>query len=177
VTSKRFREDLYFRLNVFPIESVPLRHRVEDIPTLAQEFLNRTCQKFNRPRLQLKNRDVTALKSYAWPGNVRELENVIERQVITSDQGLEFDLPRGDSFMADNATTTPSRHFSDELLTETQLRELEAHNVRKALTMTEGRVFGDDGAAALLGLKPTTLTSRLRKLRIDPRKFRHTTDG
>lgn len=177
VKAKNFREDLYFRLNVFPIESVPLRRRIEDIPILAQEFLNRTCQKFNRPRLQLKNRDVVALKSYAWPGNVRELENVIERQVITSDQQLEFDLPRGDSFPTDHTATIPSRHFADDLITETQLRELETNNIRKALTMAEGRVFGEDGAAALLGLKPTTLTSRIKKLRINPRDFRDVSES
>ncbi len=174
VRNKEFREDLYFRLNVFPIESVPLRQRTEDIPLLAQEFLNRTCRKFNRPPLQLRNRDVEALTAYSWPGNVRELENLIERQVITADQQLDFDLlgHDGDTAHETETTITPVRHYSTELLTDEQLRKLERENLIRALKMTEGRVFGDDGAADLLGLKPTTLTSRLKKLKIDARAFR-----
>lgn len=172
VQQKTFREDLYFRLNVFPIESVPLRRRLEDIPILAQEFLNRACQKFNRPTLALRERDVETLKAYHWPGNVRELENVIERQVITADGRLDLDLPGPDSAAkAASAPTPPARHFDGELLTEEQLRELEKRNLMRALKISGGRVFGEDGAAALLGVKPTTLTSRLKKLRIEPRQF------
>ena len=172
VQEKTFREDLYFRLNVFPIESVPLRRRLEDIPILAQEFLNRACQKFNRPLLALKERDVETLKAYHWPGNVRELENVIERQVITSDGRLDLDLPGPESAARSNtAEAPPARHYSGELMTEQELRELEKQNLARALTMSSGRVFGDDGAAAMLGIKPTTLTSRLKKLKIDAREF------
>ena len=172
VQEKAFREDLYFRLNVFPIESVPLRRRLEDIPILAQEFLNRACQKFNRPLLALKERDVETLKAYHWPGNVRELENVIERQVITADGRLDLDLPGPESAARSNtAEAPPARHYSGELMTEQELRELEKQNLARALTMSSGRVFGDDGAAAMLGIKPTTLTSRLKKLKIDAREF------
>ncbi|WP_286801464.1 sigma-54-dependent Fis family transcriptional regulator [Marinobacter sp. UBA2498] len=172
VQEKTFREDLYFRLNVFPIESVPLRRRLEDIPILAQEFLNRACQKFNRPLLALKERDVETLKAYHWPGNVRELENVIERQVITADGRLDLDLPGPESAARSNtAEAPPARHYSGELMTEQELRELEKQNLARALTMSSGRVFGDDGAAAMLGIKPTTLTSRLKKLKIDAREF------
>jgi len=173
IREKTFREDLYFRLNVFPIESIPLRRRLEDIPMLAKEFLNRACQRFNRPPLALTDRDVTTLKGYHWPGNVRELENVIERQVITADGRLDLDLPSPDSGAAQSAgITTPARHYDGELLTEDQMRELEAQNLVRALKMTAGRVFGDDGAAALLCVKPTTLTSRLKKMKLDPRQFR-----
>ena len=172
VQEKAFREDLYFRLNVFPIESVPLRRRREDIPILAREFLNRACQKFNRPQLTLRERDVETLKAYQWPGNVRELENVIERQVITADGRLDLDLPGPDSAATPTPEQTPpARHFNGELMTEYELRELEKQNLTKALEMSGGRVFGDDGAAAILGIKPTTLTSRLKKLRIEPRNF------
>lgn len=175
VKARNFREDLYFRLNVFPIESVPLRDRVEDIPLLAQEFLDRACQKFNRPPRKLTRRDVRALTAYTWPGNVRELENVIERQVIAADQALEFNLPGAEASRPDNPEGTapaPLRHFREQILTEQQLRELERDNLRQALTMTEGRVFGEDGAAALLGIPATTLASRLKKLKLDPRTFR-----
>ena len=173
IQARTFREDLYFRLNVFPIESVPLRKRLEDIPILAQEFLNRACQKFNRPTLVLRERDVETLKAYHWPGNVRELENVIERQVITADGRLDLDLLGQDSAPLAPATSTPpARHFSEDLLTEQDLRELEKKNLLRALQISGGRVFGEDGAAALLGVKPTTLTSRLKKLRITADKSR-----
>lgn len=172
IQARTFREDLYFRLNVFPIESVPLRKRLEDIPILAQEFLNRACQKFNRPTLVLRERDVETLKAYHWPGNVRELENVIERQVITADGRLDLDLLGQDSAPLAPATSTPpARHFSEDLLTEQDLRELEKKNLLRALQISGGRVFGEDGAAALLGVKPTTLTSRLKKLKLEPREF------
>lgn len=172
IREKTFREDLYFRLNVFPIESVPLRHRSEDIPILARSFLKRACQRFNRPPLMLREQDLEILKTYHWPGNVRELENVIERQVITADGRLDLDLPRpeprGQSVIA---PSPPARHFNGDLMTENQLRELETQNLMRALTISGGRVFGDDGAAALLGVKPTTLTSRLKKLKIEARQF------
>ena len=165
---RRFREDLYFRLNVFPIESVPLRHRPEDIPLLAQEFLNRTCQKFNRAPIALTEADVAALQTYPWPGNVRELENAIERQVITFNGRLQFEQPAQDLATPER----PVRHVADRILTEEEVRMLERQNLTRALKASAGRVFGDDGAARLLGLKPTTLASRLRKLGIDPQVFR-----
>jgi len=172
IQAKTFREDLYFRLNVFPIESVPLRRRLEDIPILAQEFLNRACQKFNRPTLALRERDVESLKAYHWPGNVRELENVIERQVITADGRLDLELPGQDSATrASAAPNPPVRHFNGELMTEQELRELEKQNLERALKISGGQVFGDDGAAMLLCVKPTTLASRLKKLKINPRAF------
>ena len=160
---REFREDLYFRLNVFPIESVPLRQRREDIPLLAQVFLERTCQRFNRPLLSLRVADVEALKAYDWPGNVRELENLIERQVITAGSHLNVDLPTRVAPLAQPEKSVSSNNPSD-ILTEAQLRQLESDNVRKALELTQGRVFGQGGAAALLGVKPTTLASRLKKL-------------
>lgn len=172
VQEKHFREDLYFRLNVFPIESVPLRRRIEDIPMLAQEFLERACVRFNRPRLALRVNDVEVLKQYHWPGNVRELENVIERQVITADRHLEFDLPGKDASFGANTDEPPPRHSGSQVMTENELQELEKNNLIRALTATAGRVFGDDGAAAMMGMKPTTLSSRLKKLKINPAGFR-----
>ncbi|KPP97963.1 sigma 54-interacting transcriptional regulator [Marinobacter sp. HL-58] len=172
IQEKNFREDLYFRLNVFPIESVPLRKRIEDIPMLAQEFLERACVKFNRPRLTLRTGDVELLKQYHWPGNVRELENVIERQVITADRHLDFDLPGQDDLPGEARGETPLRHSGSRVMTEQELQALEIANLVEALTATGGRVFGDDGAAAMLCMKPTTLASRLKKLKISPADFR-----
>lgn len=171
IQQKHFREDLYFRLNVFPIESVPLRRRVEDIPMLAQEFLNRACQKFKRPPIPLRLGDVEALQRYHWPGNVRELENAIERQVIVADDHLNFDLPAQESDTLGEptpATTAPGT----PLLTEEQLKTLERENLMRALDQSRGRIFGERGAAQLLGMKPTTLASRLKKLAIEPGRFK-----
>ena len=174
VNEKQFREDLYFRLNVFPIESVPLRRRIEDIPMLAQEFLNRACVRFNRPRLPLRVSDVEKLKQYHWPGNVRELENVIERQVITADGSLDLDLigREQDEPALGSEDLTPARHTGTEVMTDQEIQTLEKDNLIRALRATGGRVSGDDGAATMLGMKPTTLSSRLKKLDINPARFR-----
>jgi PAS domain S-box-containing protein len=176
VKEKQFREDLYFRLNVFPIESVPLRRRIEDIPLLAQEFLERACVRFNRPRLTLRISDVETLKAYHWPGNVRELENVIERQVITADRHLDFDLTSRDQgeLSVPDDKQPPARHSGTEVMTDKDIQTLERNNLIRALTATAGRVSGDDGAAAMLGMKPTTLSSRLKKLNINPARFKTT---
>ncbi|TGN41135.1 sigma 54-interacting transcriptional regulator [Marinobacter confluentis] len=174
VNEKQFREDLYFRLNVFPIESVPLRRRIEDIPMLAQEFLNRACIRFNRPRLPLRVSDVEKLKQYHWPGNVRELENVIERQVITADGSLDFDLigREQDEPAMTGEDAPPARHSGAQVMTDQEIQTLEKDNLIRALRATGGRVSGDDGAAVMLGMKPTTLSSRLKKLDINPARFR-----
>ncbi|MDI9246037.1 sigma 54-interacting transcriptional regulator [Marinobacter sp. CHS3-4] len=175
VNEKRFREDLYFRLNVFPIESVPLRRRVEDIPMLAQEFLERACVKFNRPRRLLRKTEVEKLKHYHWPGNVRELENVIERRVITADGELDLDLTGRDQGADSHGSEDqpPARHSGSQVMTEQEMQDLEKTNLIRALTAAAGRVSGDDGAAAMLGVKPTTLASRLKKLELDPATFRN----
>lgn len=170
IRDKRFREDLYFRLNVFPVESMPLRRRPEDIPLLAQEFLRRACQRFNRPPLTLRHVDVERLQQYHWPGNIRELENVIERQVITAGNHLELELPA--SGARDTEVPSPAAGAGQEntdrpLLTEAEMRQLEKENIARALQRTRGQVFGDAGAARLLGVKPTTLVSRIKKLGLD----------
>ncbi len=177
ITAKNFREDLYFRLNVFPIESVPLRRRIEDIPILAREFIQRASQKFNRAPLVLREQDIKALQDYHWPGNVRELENLIERHVITADGRLDLDLANPDTTNGHiTRQAPPARHFDGKLMTENELRDLEKRNLVQALKLSGGRVFGDDGAAALLGIRPTTLSSRLKKLRVDPRDFKDLKD-
>lgn len=168
VAAGRFREDLYYRLSVFPIDVPPLRERGDDVVQLASHFLERTCQDFGHPPLALSRQNAALLKRYDWPGNIRELKNVIERAVILSrGKVLRLDLA-----MADIPTTTPAAAESvapiddDRILTEQDLRELERQNMLRALEMTGWRVSGDDGAAKLLGLKPSTFADRMKKFGI-----------
>lgn len=169
VQNKTFREDLYFRLNVFPIESSPLRERTEDIPLLADHFLKLACKKFNKPDIPLRLGDIQKMRAYNWPGNIRELVNVIERAVILShDNRLELHLPQ-----QINATmpTTHAEPVALGIQTKADLLELEKHNIIKALKRSNGKVFGNDGAAKLLNTKPTTLCSRLKKLGINRHQY------
>ncbi|MCZ6786004.1 MAG: sigma 54-interacting transcriptional regulator, partial [Planctomycetota bacterium] len=160
VEAARFRQDLYYRLNVFPVEVAPLRERAEDIPLLAAHFVDRLAQKLNKPRPRLTRASVMRLQAYDWPGNVRELQNVIERGLITSRAGvLTLDLPEGE---ARAGTSVPDD--ATEVVPDAEMRRRERANTLAALEMTGWRISGSDGAAALLGLKPTTLASRLKKL-------------
>ncbi|MCL7940591.1 sigma 54-interacting transcriptional regulator [Halomonas sp. ATCH28] len=183
VAAGAFREDLYFRLNVFPIVSVPLRERTEDVPLLARHFLVRACQKFNKPGVRLPPAQLEVLKRYPWPGNIRELENVIERQVIVAQgQRLVFD-----DLLATEAAAVPVTHDGEggggsrpseeeeaetSLLTEPELLRRQRVSAEAALRACAGKVSGQGGAAELLELRPTTLRSRLKAWRIDPRDYR-----
>ncbi|MEZ1317801.1 sigma 54-interacting transcriptional regulator [Pseudomonas fluorescens] len=174
IAEGRFREDLYFRLNVFPVRSVPLRERIDDIPLLAGHFLRRASLAFNKTGVRLPLAQVELLKRYPWPGNIRELENVIERQMIVSQDGrLRFDdlLVAGARIQSSIAVEPPEagEPVADELL-QLKLRS----NAVAMLQRTAGKVSGEGGAAQLLGLKPTTLASRLRKWGIDPREYKRT---
>jgi len=156
VQAGRFREDLWYRLNVFPISVPPLRDRREDIPLLARHFLDRLCEKVRRPSLELPMGVVQALQAHAWPGNIRELQNVIEQAVLISD-GPVLRLPGP---LAGAPTGGgPGRLISLEALERTHILEILAH--------CQGRVEGPQGAAAILGLKPSTLRSRMQKLGVD----------
>ncbi|MCQ4271708.1 sigma 54-interacting transcriptional regulator [Pseudomonas kuykendallii] len=163
--AKRFREDLYFRLNVFPIHSPALRERPMDIPQLAAHFLKQVGQRLNMPGRRLRKSDIERLQAYAWPGNIRELQNVIERALITSEGlDLRIDLPTGAAARAVVAAEPESPAAPAGILTDAQLRQLERDNLKAALQAAGGRLFGKNGAAELLGLKPTTLASRLKRL-------------
>ncbi|MDH1209670.1 sigma 54-interacting transcriptional regulator [Pseudomonas chengduensis] len=164
VQAKRFREDLYFRLNVFPLQSPALRERREDIPLLASHFIEQVGQRLNLPGRRLSNGDIARLQGYHWPGNIRELQNVIERALITANGPLlRIDLPSPG--LAEEAPSLESRTEKPEgILTEQQLRQLQIDNLHAALEAAGGRLFGPGGAAELLGIKPTTLASRLKKL-------------
>ncbi|MGD2117536.1 MAG: sigma 54-interacting transcriptional regulator [Chromatiales bacterium] len=172
IRDKRFREDLYFRLNVYPIECAPLRDRLEDIPLLASHFLQRLSRRMGVRNIRLVQSDVSKLQSYDWPGNVRELENVIERAVISARNGrLNIDLPcvaNTETTQQDASAgqTTPT----DGILTETQRVQRDREVILKALQSCNGKVFGAGGAAELLGVKPTTLASRMKKLGIEKPK-------
>ncbi|WP_372072295.1 sigma 54-interacting transcriptional regulator [Tistrella mobilis] len=172
----RFREDLYFRLNVFPIESVPLRERLDDVPLLAAHFLAKTCRRLNIPDLRLTRGDVERLTGYDWPGNVRELENVIERAAILARGGrLRFDLEPSAALHTGPAAAPAAPALvgdEDELLTEAGRRDRDRRMIEAALSRCGGRVYGRNGAAALLGLPATTLASRIRALGLEPRRYR-----
>ena len=169
VQAKRFRQDLYYRLNVFPIEVPPLRSRTEDIPGLASHFLNLAAARLNLPLPKLTRANVLELQGYDWPGNVRELQNVIERAVITARSGkLSFNLPR------EKKSTGPGqRGEADRLresgadiqiLTEQEMKLRDRENILNALHQCGWKITGSGGAAEILGMKPTTLHSKIKKL-------------
>ncbi|MDT2021735.1 sigma 54-interacting transcriptional regulator [Methylocella sp. CPCC 101449] len=159
VKAGRFREDLYYRLDVFPIESVPLRERLEDIPQLAQHALEGAIRKLNLPPITLTKADIDRLMRYDWPGNVRELENVIERAAILASNGrLRISLPEA---RAGQGASVP-QPSQVRLVREDERKQRDRDNIVAALNVAGGRVFGADGAAELLGIRPTTLISRMK---------------
>jgi formate hydrogenlyase transcriptional activator len=155
VESGRFRADLYYRLNVFPITVPPLRERKEDIPVLARHLVIRNAARLGKRIDEVRKRDLEALVAYGWPGNVRELENVVERAVILT-RGPALEL--GDCLPV--AAPAPPRSCG------ATLAEVEHVHIIEALRSTRGRVSGPRGAARLLGIKPTTLEARIRRLGI-----------
>jgi transcriptional regulator with GAF, ATPase, and Fis domain len=164
IAAGRFREDLYYRLNVFPLAVPPLRERQADIPLLADHFLRRANQRAVATA-RMTRANVEQLQQYDWPGNIRELQNVIERAVILSQGGaLQFDA------MLNNAS--PRRIVplvavaNEEVLTRAQLKRRERDNILAALEQTNWKIYGAGGAAELLGLKATTLASRMKSLQI-----------
>jgi PAS domain S-box-containing protein len=166
IVDGRFREDLFYRLSVFPIEVPPLRERGDDVIQLAQEFLEKTCKDFGREPMKLTRGQANKLRRYNWPGNVRELKNVIERAVILSRGNvlrLEASLPAEVSAgMAASAENSRDATF----MTEKEMRDFQKNNLIAALKQADWRVSGADGAAELLGVKPTTLADRIRTLGI-----------
>jgi formate hydrogenlyase transcriptional activator len=165
VAAERFRADLFYRLNVFPIVIPPLRQRNEDVPRLARHFAMLYSSKMGKPVGPLGSDVLDRLTAYAWPGNVRELQNVIERAVILSPRG-GFEL--GDDLVAarpglgaDPSPASPSAKDSPR-----SLEEIERAHIVSVLERTGWRVSGDRGAARILGLKRTTLEARMKKLRI-----------
>ena len=169
----RFREDLYYRLSVFPVEVPPLGNRIEDIPVLARHFLDESCRRHRLPEVQLTRGNIRHLESQTWPGNVRELQNLIERAVIQSAGGpLVFvdDDPRVEPPRSQpGPETTTGEGSLPENLTLKDLERLERDIILRALEESKGRIYGDLGAAARLGLRPTTLAYRIKKLNVHNR--------
>ena len=160
-----FREDLFYRLNVFPIDVPPLRKRKDDIPLLATHFLKLAAKKFKTQQLQLSKANMVQLINYDWPGNVRELQNIIERSVIISQKGkLRFDLPNNRSEKKKPIENEWDKN--QKILTFEEIRLLDQENILNALKKTRWKIFGQDGAAQLLETPPTTLLSRMKKMNI-----------
>jgi len=169
--SGRFRRDLYYRLSVFPLELPPLRDRPEDIRLLAAHFVDLVSRRLNKPEVRLTDQALEQLMAYAWPGNIRELRNVIERAVILSLRGpLRIDRVLGTSAPAGRGV--PARPDADaaevnRVSSREELSRHERNNIIAALKQAGWRVSGMGGAAEILGVKPTTLTSRLKRFGIE----------
>jgi formate hydrogenlyase transcriptional activator len=165
VAEGRFREDLFYRLNVFPLRVPPLRERGPDIALLARAFAERFARRMGRRLDPLHADDIRRLQEYAWPGNVRELQNVIEHALILS-SGPRLDLAR-----AMPATAAPARPPATDLtdtrlLTAKEIESLERANIERVLAAGAGKISGETGAARRLGLAPSTLSSRMKVLGI-----------
>jgi transcriptional regulator with GAF, ATPase, and Fis domain len=170
VAKGRFREDLFFRLSVFPIEVPPLRQRRSDIGLLAAHFIYHIAHRLSIKPPSLKEKHVKQLEAYDWPGNVRELENVIERALITGrGNHLNFDLGLS-SIPNHQKPAQASRSMlprgDDDVLTADQIKTIERDNIITALKLCRWKISGQDGAALLLGIKPTTLSSKIKSMNI-----------
>ena len=160
-----FREDLFYRLNVFPIFVPPLRERGEDVALLADTFVRKFARELGREIEPLDEAARRRLRAYDWPGNVRELRNVMERAAITSRHG-RIDLDR--ALPVARPVAAPEPFTEDLVRTEAEMRALERANLERALERCGGKVSGRDGAAQLLGMRPSTLSSRIKALGIRP---------
>ena len=166
VAAGRFREDLYYRLDVFPLQVAPLRERKEDIPLLATHFVELLVKELGCPKPRLTRAGIETLQGYDWPGNIRELRNVIERAVIIAGGGvLEFDLPVTES-LVDLTSFGPQDGYEPEAeyLTESEMKRRERENLLAILRKTGWKIKGIDGAAELLGVKASTLIARVKKM-------------
>jgi PAS domain S-box-containing protein len=167
VREGNFRQDLFYRISVFPIDVPPLRHRCEDIVPLAQHFIRVICGELGKGPLPLTQRDADTLLAHYWPGNVRELKNVIERTVILSPgERLRLDLAMPEAQTSAVVATTDDMRAQD-FLTEAELRARERENLVRVLDASEWKISGAGGAAELLGIKPSTLAYRMKVFGIE----------
>jgi transcriptional regulator with PAS, ATPase and Fis domain len=167
IAAGAFRQDLFYRLDVFPIHVPPLRERKEDIPVLVEYFVDRFAKKAGKNIRSIEKRALELLELYSWPGNIRELQNVIERAVIVCEtETLTIDgswLSHGNSY-----AQGPARSLSLGKKSPEQEKEL----IERALTETEGRISGPSGAAAKLGIPASTLEYKIRLLKINKHQFK-----
>jgi len=161
IADRRFREDLFYRLNVFPIQLPPLRERRSDIPMLVQHFVTKHAARMGKQVAAVPDETMEVLQNWTWPGNIRELENMIERMVI---------MTRGATLAEPPAELDVPQEVSDDNLTE-----MEREHIIRILRETNGILSGPDGAANRLGIKRTTLQSMLKRFGIEPRGYRHGT--
>jgi transcriptional regulator with GAF, ATPase, and Fis domain len=166
IAAGTFRSDLFYRLNVFPIEMPPLRERREDIPVLVEYFIDRCARNAGKDIRGINKKSLDLLQSYPWPGNIRELQNVIERSVIMCET---------ENFSVDE-TWLPQQPVASEAKSQSsfsqKLASQEKEMIESALRESEGRVFGPSGAAAKLGISRSTLESKIRSLRINKNRFK-----
>ncbi len=166
IASGQFREDLWYRLNTFPIMIPPLRHRKEDIPALIHHFLEKKSKDLKIPRLPVTTAaDIERLKAYPWPGNVRELENLIERALIQSSGRNESEPLRFEHFIFP-ANMDKTQEILSENHNLLSLDDVMSRHIQRALQLTKGKISGHNGAAQILGINPNILRSRMRKLGI-----------
>jgi transcriptional regulator with GAF, ATPase, and Fis domain len=169
IAAGHFRQDLYYRLNTFPIEVPPLRERLDDIPLLVKHFLSRARRLYPQCSSDLTQQQIQQLQNYSWPGNIRELRNVLERAVIISQGGpLRLDTLLEDNHSLKTSKSATSRSVS-RCLTQAEIKERERENILLALESAGGKIYGPSGAAELLNLNPTTLAARLKVLGITRR--------
>jgi DNA-binding NtrC family response regulator len=158
-----FRRDLYYRLNVFPITMPALRERREDLPALVHHLVDRLSRQIGKPVNSIRPETLHALEQHDWPGNIRELENVLQQAIILSRDGT-LELP---------GIAQPTREMSEALPLREESRalvDIERDHIRRVLTSTGGRIEGASGAATVLGLRPSTLRSLMRRLGIERAK-------
>ncbi len=169
IRKKRFREDLYYRLDVFPIHVPPLRDRKEDIGLIAKHFMKNYSRRHNLKTENLTEENIRDLESYDWPGNIRELQNVIERALITAQDGaLIFDLRSKSNFLSRSSEGISAKEppTVDDVFTVEEEKDRNRKNIIIALQKSNWKVYGSDGAAKKLGLHPQTLTNKMKKLEI-----------
>src|SRR6202795_2396941 len=166
VANGTFREDLYYRLNVFPLEMPPLRTRRADIPLLVEYFIDRYGRKAGKSIRRVDKKTLQLLQSYPWPGNIRELQNVIERSVIVCETEI-FTVDEG--WLSQPPLDTRS---GDQLFLSEKVAATERETIEEALRESHGRISGPSGAAAKLGIAPSTLDSKIRSLNINKNRFK-----
>jgi transcriptional regulator with GAF, ATPase, and Fis domain len=173
VLAGRFREDLFYRLNVFPIQVPALRERMDDLPLLAKHFVDLSVRDLKCAKPRLTRAAVSELQSYDWPGNVRELRNIIERAVILARGGaLAFDLPVPSRLLppvrlSHRSESTGDGPAKQKFLTQAELQRRERENLVAVLEAAKWKIKGPNGAAELLGVKPSTLHTKMAKWRLE----------
>jgi len=167
VANNAFREDLYYRLNVFPLEMPPVRARSSDIPLLVEYFIDRYARKAGKNIRRVDKKTLQLLQSYPWPGNIRELQNVIERSLIVCETEI---FTVDESWLSQRPLDARS---GDKPLLSAKVAATEREIIEEALRESPGRIFGPSGAAARLGIARSTLESKIRSLNINKSRFKH----